>query len=315
MKLPREVIGELRVEPGQKAGLSGRSTKGTRADWLGPLGHTDAKEVAEQDLDAFKLELEATQDLLYACDTYALLLVLQGLDGAGKDSTIKHVMSGVNPQGCDVHSFRQPSEEELRHDFLWRCARVLPQRGRIGIFNRSYYEEVLVVRVHPELLEAQHLPPDGPKGAGLWRQRFEDINAFEHHLVRSGTKVVKVFLHLSREEQRHRFLQRLDRPVKRWKFSSSDVAERAHFEEYQQAYEEALNATSTSWAPWYVVPADHKPALRALVGGIVVHELEQLDLAYPQVSGERAVELDQARQALEAETPAAPSGAGPGRGG
>ena len=191
--------------------------------------------------------------------TWALLLIFQALDAGGKDGTIKHVMSGVNPEGCEVFSFKEPSREELRHDFIWRCAKVLPERGRIGIFNRSYYEEVLVVRVHPEMLAPQHLPSGSEAGSRLWQGRYEDINNFEHHLHRSGTRVVKFFLHVSKEEQRRRLLARLDDPAKQWKFSPADLAERSHFDEYQQAYEEALTATSTSWAPWYVVPADEKP--------------------------------------------------------
>lgn len=301
MKLPHQVVHELTVQPGGPAGLAARSTTGTSAPWLGPLGHAHPKEVAVRDLEQFKQELATVQQLLYASDTWSVLLIFQALDAAGKDGTIKHVMSGVDPQGCQVFSFKQPSAEELRHDFLWRCARALPERGRIGIFNRSYYEEVLVVRVHPELLTAQHLPPGTATGAKLWSERYEDINAFERHLVRNGTQVLKFFLHVSKEEQRRRFLDRLDRPDKQWKFSAADVAERSHFEEYQTVYEEALTATSTQWAPWYVVPADHKPAMRALVGGIVVHAIDQLDLRYPQVDAEAAADLAAARAALEAE--------------
>jgi PPK2 family polyphosphate:nucleotide phosphotransferase len=301
MKLHKGVVDELRVRPGAPAGLANRSTTTTQADWLGPLGRSSPKDVAEQDLDALKEELESAQELLYASDRWALLLVFQAPDAAGKDGTIKHVMSGVNPQGCEVFSFKQPSAEELRHDFLWRCAKVLPERGRIGIFNRSYYEEVLVMRVHPELLAAQHLPPGTEAGPRLWQERYEDINAFECHLHRSGTRVVKLFLHLSKEEQRRRFLDRLGDPAKQWKFSAADLAERAHFDTYQQAYEEALTATSTPWAPWYVVPADHKAAMRALVGGIVAHVVEQLDLHLPSIDEEGASALESARRALLSE--------------
>ena len=301
MKLPQQVVHELTVHPGRPAGLSGRSTAATVTPWTGPLGRTHPKEVADRDLERFKQELSVAQQLLYASDTWSVLLIFQALDAAGKDGTIKHVMSGINPQGCQVYSFKQPSTEELRHDFLWRCARVLPERGRIGIFNRSYYEEVLVVRVHPELLAAQHLPAGAAEGQELWEQRYEDINAFERHLVRNGTRVLKFFLHVSAEEQRRRFLDRIDRPDKRWKFSAADVAERTHFDEYQGAYEEAITATSTEWAPWFVVPADHKPAMRALVGGIVVHAIDRLDLRYPEVTAEQAEALAAARVALEAE--------------
>src|SRR5581483_11142607 len=264
VKLPAEVIEELQVHPGAESALTQRDTAMTKADWLGPLGHKHPKDVAAKDLEAFKQELIAAQELLYASDSFALLLVFQALDAAGKDGTIKHVMSGVNPQGCDVHSFKQPSPEELRHDFLWRCATVAPERGRIGIFNRSYYEEVLVVRVHPQLLAGQHLPPNRPTGKDLWHSRYEDINGFERHLSRSGTVVVKFFLHVSKAEQRRRFLDRLNDPAKQWKFSPADLAEREHFDDYQQAYDDALPATSTGWAPWYVIPAAHNFALRAL---------------------------------------------------
>lgn len=301
MKLRKAVVEELMVSPGSPAELAKRSTSGTNADWLGALGHSHPKDVAGHDLDGFKADLEAAQELLYASAGWALLIVLQALDAAGKDGTIKHVMSGVNPQGCSVKSFKQPSPEELRHDFLWRCSRALPERGQIGIFNRSYYEEVLVTRVHPELVAPQHLPaPDRP-GKRLWQQRYEDINAFEEHLERDGTRVVKFFLHISKEEQRKRFLARLDDPSKQWKFSPDDIAERAHFDEYQEAYEEALTATSTRCAPWYVVPADHKFALRALVGGIVVDAIDGLALHPPTVSASQAEVLARARSALEAE--------------
>ena len=299
MRLPKQVIDELTVDPGNAAGLHRRSTSGTHADWLGPLGRSHPKDLAEHDLDELKHELEAAQELLYASDRWALLLIFQALDAAGKDGTIKHVMSGVNPQGCQVFSFKQPSALELRHDFLWRCATSLPERGRIGIFNRSYYEEVLVVRVHPDLLAEQHLPPDPAPGPHLWEERFEDINAFERHLDRNGTRIVKFFLHVSADEQRRRFLARLDDPAKQWKFSPADLAERAHFDEYQHAYEEAITATSTLWAPWHVIPADHKPAMRALVGGIVVDVIGQLDLHVPEVAPEVVAELESARRALD----------------
>ncbi len=305
MKLPTEVIDELKVHPDRPAALASRSTTDTGADWLGQHGHPDA----EGALDMFKRELESAQELLYASDTWALLLIFQGLDAAGKDGTIKHVMSGVNPQGCEVVSFKEPSVEELRHDFLWRSARALPERGRIGIFNRSYYEEVLVVRVHPGLVAAQHLPPGTTAGPQMWRERYEDINAFERHLVRSGTRIVKFFLHVSPDEQRRRLLHRLDDPDKRWKFSPADLTERAQFAAYRQAYEEALTATSTPWAPWYVVPADHKPTMRALVSGIIVDAVDGLDLHLPPVDRSQAAAYDEARQSLlsdEAPETAAP---------
>src|SRR5579884_156268 len=212
-------------------------------------------------------------------------------------------MSGVNPQGCEVVAFKQPSRDELDHDILWRCARALPARGRIGIFNRSYYEEVLVVRVHPEMLTAERLPPGQQAGKRLWQDRYEDINTFERHLARDGTKIVKVFLHVSKEEQRRRFLQRIDDPDKQWKLSASDVAERAYFDDYLAAYEDMLTATSTSWAPWYVVPADHKHQLRALVGGIIVNAIHELQLRLPPPTEEQAAAIRAARDALMAEDP------------
>ncbi len=301
MKLHRQVIDELRVNPGHPAALSRRSTAETSANWLGSIGKSHPRDVAVHDLEGFRQDLASCQELLFASDRYAVLVVLQALDAAGKDGTIKHVMSGVNPQGCSVVSFKQPSAEELSHDFLWRCSRALPERGRIGIFNRSYYEEVLVTRVHPDLIADQHLPPEAKHGGKLWAQRYEDINTFEQHLDRSGTRVVKVFLHVSREEQKRRILRRLGDPAKQWKFSNADLAERAHFDEYQRAYEDTITATSTAWAPWYVVPADHKYAARVLVGCILVHTIEQLDLKLPEMTVAGHAALDAARQALLAE--------------
>ena len=210
-------------------------------------------------------------------------------------------MSGVNPQGCQVFSFKQPSAEEVDHNFLWRASRALPERGRIGIFNRSYYEDVLVVRVHPEFLDKQQLPPGTPKGAKLWKQRYEDINAFERHLDRNGTKVLKFFLHVSKEEQRRRFLSRVDHPNKYWKFSPTDLKERAHWDEYMKAFEDALTATSTANAPWYVIPADHKYVMRTMVAGIVVRSINALDLAYPTVGQDKLEAIEKARAELMAE--------------
>ncbi|MGA2873491.1 MAG: PPK2 family polyphosphate kinase [Candidatus Dormibacteria bacterium] len=300
MKLDKAVIEELAVRPGGRASLDRRSTRGITAGWLGADKGT-RKEVAAKDLQSFVDELTASQALLWASGSYALLVVLQAMDAAGKDGVIKHVMSGVNPQGCQVEAFKQPSVEEAAHDFLWRCSKALPQRGRIGIFNRSYYEEVLVVRVHPELLAHGRAVPGAAPAEVVWRHRYEDINAFEHHLHREGTRIVKVFLHASREEQKKRFLERLADPAKYWKFSAGDLAERGRWDEYQAAYEEALSATSTAWAPWYVVPADHKYALRALVGGLVVHAIDEMGLRPPQVSAEELEALTKARGELLAE--------------
>jgi PPK2 family polyphosphate:nucleotide phosphotransferase len=306
MKLNKEVLGEMRIKPGGPAQLDERSTKRVVSDWLGPQDHDgkdkQRKKVAEQDLKEFVDELSSAQELLWANGSYSLLIVLQAMDAAGKDETIKHVMSGVNPQGCRVEPFKQPSATELGHDFLWRCSKALPELGAISIFNRSYYEDVLVTRVHPDLLaKTREMPSTGPD-AKFWKNRYDDINAFEHHLHRSRTRIVKVFLHVSKEEQKKRLLSRLDDPAKNWKFSVADLAERQHWGEYQDAYEEALSATSTTWAPWYVVPADHKYALRALVGGIIVDAIDQLELRAPVVSGEALEVLGNARDELLAET-------------
>ena len=298
MKLQKHLIEELTVHPGDAANLNGRSTSATATNWLRPTTSSSPRHLAERDLEEFRNELRSTQELLYASNQYALLVIFQALDAAGKDGTIKHVMSGVNPQGCEVVSFKSPSAEELEHDFLWRCAKALPARGRIGIFNRSYYEEVLVARVHPEILAAQRLPSESGSGEKLWLDRYEDINSFEHHLVRNGTRIVKFFLHVSGEEQKRRLLDRLDDPTKFRKFSKADLTERAFQEEYRQAYEAALTATSTDWAPWYVVPADHKYELRALVGGILVHVIEQMDLRCPQIDPAQSAEIAAAKREL-----------------
>jgi PPK2 family polyphosphate:nucleotide phosphotransferase len=245
-------------------------------------------------------DLARMQELLYANDVWSVLVVFQAMDAAGKDGTIKHVMSGINPQGCQVFSFKQPSAEELDHDFLWRYAKALPERGRIGIFNRSYYEEVLVVRVHPEVLATQKLPA-GKRDQRFWAHRFEDINAFEHHLARNGTLIVKFFLNVSKAEQKRRFLARLDKPEKNWKFSAADVHERAFWDDYMHAYEEMLEATSTRWAPWYVVPADHKFVTHALVATILAERIRALGLKPPAVSDAQRVALKAAREQLQAE--------------
>jgi PPK2 family polyphosphate:nucleotide phosphotransferase len=242
-------------------------------------------------------ELLALQDRLYAQDRWAVLLVFQGMDAAGKDGTIKHVMSGVNPQGVQVHSFKEPSAEELDHDFLWRAARRLPERGDIGIFNRSHYEEVLVVRVHEELLEAQKLPPR-LFTKKIWEERYDDINAFELHLARNGTVIRKFFLNVSREEQKKRLLARLDDPDKNWKFSSADAGERRLWKEYGRAYEEMIAATSTKWAPWHAVPADNKWFTRVVVASVIVQALEGLDLSYPKIGKEKRRELARVRKII-----------------
>jgi PPK2 family polyphosphate:nucleotide phosphotransferase len=299
--IDRDILGRLVVEPGTSAGLAGRDPAWAEGPELFGMTTDELDAAARTRLDALVEELSEAQQLLWASDTYALLLVFQALDAAGKDGTIRHIMSGVNPQGVQVFSFKQPSAEELDHTFLWRASKALPERGRIGIFNRSYYEDVVVVRVHPEILDHQQLPPGTPRGADLWRERYEDINAFERHLDRNGTKVVKFFLHLSKEEQRRRFLSRVDHERKHWKFSPSDMAERARWDDYQVAFEDAITATSTPWAPWHVIPADNKHVMRALTAAIVVDVVRGLDLAYPTVGPERLAAIERAGEELRAE--------------
>jgi PPK2 family polyphosphate:nucleotide phosphotransferase len=263
-------------------------------------GDTGAFESREKAADLLQRGLEALRDQqekLYAQGTWAVLLIFQAMDAAGKDSTIKHVMSGVDPQGSQVSSFKAPSTEELAHDFLWRTTLRLPPRGHIGVFNRSYYEEVLVVRVHPEILDAARLPP-AVTSKRIWRERFEDITCFERHLARSGVVVLKFFLHVSKEEQRKRFLERLDTPAKNWKFSTGDVREREHWREYMDAYEDMIRHTATPEAPWFVVPADHKWFTRLVVADAVVDAMKRLDLHFPTVDRRQKKTLEAARAAL-----------------
>ncbi len=298
--IDQHLIDQFRIKPGRKFRLKDHDPGWAQTKELKELGKEEIKERAREILAQNLEHLAEAQERLYADDHYAILVILQAMDAAGKDGTIKHVMSGVNPQGCQVFSFKKPSPEELQHNFLWRCMKCLPERGRIGIFNRSYYEEVLVVKVHQELLAWQQLPP-GKRGKSFWAARYDDINAFERHLVRNGTVVLKFFLNVSRKEQKRRFLQRLDEPEKHWKFSAADLAERAHWDDYQQAYEDALTATSTDWAPWYVVPADHKWVTRAVVADILTASLHALDLRYPTLTEEARRQLKKARKKLENE--------------
>ena len=249
-------------------------------------------------LDKHVKQLSSLQRLHYASNRYALLLIFQGMDSAGKDGAIRHVMSGVNPQGCQVFSFKQPTAAELEHDFLWRTTRCLPERGRIGIFNRSYYEDVLIVRVHPEILRNQGLPEELRDEKRIWEERYRSIVDLERHLHRNGTQIIKIFLHLSEEEQRKRFLDRIDEPDKNWKFSASDIHERKYWKQYMQAYETCLNETSTHHAPWYVVPADDKDNARLAVSQIVLDALEGLKMAYPKTTAERRQELESIRKQL-----------------
>lgn len=266
----------------------------------GSTGSYKNKENAQKDLKKDIKSLAKYQDVLYAQNIYALLIIFQAMDAAGKDGAIKHVMSGVNPQGCQVFSFKSPSAEELDHDYLWRSMKALPERGRIGIFNRSYYEEVLVVRVHPEHLNHQQLPPK-EKGKNIWNHRFKEINSFERYLVRNGVHVLKFFLNVSKDEQKKRFLDRINRPDKNWKFSSNDVKERGHWKAYMDAYEDMFNHTSTEYAPWYIIPADNKWFTRAAVADVIAAKLKSMKLHYPIVSETHTQELLKAKEMLESE--------------
>jgi PPK2 family polyphosphate:nucleotide phosphotransferase len=286
------------VKPGKKIQLKDYDSGQNPIEEFKKLDKDNLKERANVILEQNLADLTRVQQLLYADDRYSVLIIFQAMDAAGKDSTIKHVMRGVNPQGCQVFSFKKPSTEELDHNFLWRYMKNLPERGRIGIFNRSYYEDVLVVKVHPELL--QNLP-DGKRDKSFWTDRYEDINAFERHLERNGTVIMKFFLNVSKEEQKKRFMQRLDRPEKNWKFSALDLAEREHWNEYMEAYEDAINATSTEWAPWHIIPADNKWVMRVIVADIITSTLSNLNLTFPEMTEERLKILDEARKQLEQE--------------
>jgi PPK2 family polyphosphate:nucleotide phosphotransferase len=279
------------VPPGKKIDLNDYDPADT--------GKFENKESAQIKLAAGVLQLAEYQNILYAQNKFSVLIIFQAMDAAGKDSTIKHVMSGVNPQGCQVFSFKSPSTEELDHDYLWRIHKCLPERGRIGIFNRSYYEETLIVRVHPELLAAQQLPNFDPKH--IWQQRFQEINDFERYLTNNGTVIIKFFLHVSKAEQKKRFLERIHEPEKHWKFSAGDVQERAHWDDYQAAYTDVFNHTSTAAAPWYIIPADRKWFTRLAVADIICSRLQQLDLAYPKISDEQRAQLLVAKEMLERE--------------
>ncbi|MFM8302879.1 MAG: polyphosphate kinase 2 family protein [Actinomycetota bacterium] len=290
-----DFIAPFRVAPGRTVDLARDFDPGYRDGLV-------KKEDSQELLDLGVALLSEYQERLAAQDTYGVLVVLQALDAAGKDGTIRHVMSGVNPQGVVVHSFKAPSHEELDHDFLWRCAQRLPARGQIGIFNRSYYEEVLVVRVHPEMLEAQHLPPEA-RTDKIWKRRFREINDWEQYLVDNGFRIVKLFLNLSKEEQRRRFLARIDEPAKNWKLSTADAREREHWDEYQLAYSEMLSHTSTEWAPWHVIPADHKWFARIAASAIIADALVAIDPQFPTVDDDTRAALQETKAALEREAP------------
>jgi PPK2 family polyphosphate:nucleotide phosphotransferase len=281
---------DFRVRPGEKVKLREWPTR------VKPICRT--KKRYQKLLRDHVAQLTVLQRLHYASDRYALLLIFQGMDAGGKDGAIRHVMSGVNPQGCEVFSFKQPSAEELKHDFLWRTTCRLPERGRIGIFNRSYYEEVLVVRVHPEILRSQGLPNELLDEKSIWKERYRSIVDLEEHLHRNGTRIIKFFLHLSKAEQRKRFLERIDEPDKNWKFSLADIHERKYWPHYMEAYEDCLNATSTHHAPWYVVPADDKDNARLIVSRIVLDALDGLNLAFPKTTAKRRRELKSIRNQL-----------------
>jgi PPK2 family polyphosphate:nucleotide phosphotransferase len=290
----RAFVKPFLVPPGKKIALARDYDPGYTDDLV-------RKDQADELLAAGVEALAEYQDRLYAQNIYGVLVILQAMDAAGKDGVIKHVMSGLNPQGCQVFSFKAPSPEEMDHDYLWRNFKALPERGRIGIFNRSYYEEVLVVRVHRELLEAEQLPPKA-RNKDVWRRRFQEINNFEQYLVDNGIIVVKFFLNVSREEQKERFLERIDRPEKNWKFSLGDVRERAHWNDYMAAYEDMFNHTSTAWAPWHIIPADAKWFTRLGVAAVLGLRLHELDLRYPTISDEQRAQLAEARRLLESET-------------
>ena len=291
----KSLVGPLQVKPGADVDLTRDFDPGAR---FGFHKKKDGQELLHQGMKM----LAEYQDRLAAQDTFGVLVVLQALDAAGKDSTIRHVLSGMNPQGVRVSSFKQPSATELRHDYLWRHARELPARGEIGIFNRSHYEEVLIARVHREILDSEKLPPESRTG-NIWSRRYREINEWERYLVDNGIQVVKLFLNLSKEEQRTRFLRRIDRPEKNWKFSASDVHERQYWDHYQQAYSAMLGQTSTEWAPWYVLPADHKWFTRICAAAVIAHTLIDIDPQYPAPDPAARQELEQAKRELEAEAP------------
>jgi PPK2 family polyphosphate:nucleotide phosphotransferase len=289
---PADLAGRYRISNGSRFRLKDISPSDSWGKRLKPIAGEMLKQGTKRMADL--------QERLYAQDRWSVLLIFQAMDAAGKDGTIKHVMSGVNPQGVEVHAFKAPSSEELDHDFLWRTSRVMPRRGHIGIFNRSYYEETLVVRVHQNILARQQLPRELVT-KNIWRERFEDINAFERYLSRQGVLVRKIFLHVSKEEQRERFLKRLEKPEKNWKFSPADVGERAQFTEYMSAYDDMIRHTATEWAPWHVVPADRKWFTRLIVSAIIIDAIQSLDPRFPEVDAKTRAEFRKTRTALEAE--------------
>ncbi len=291
-------IDALRVKFGKKIQLKDFNAQWDKLKRYEEAGEASLKEKVNLLLAQNLMDLTKVQHLLYADDRYSVLIVFQAMDAAGKDSTIKHVMSGVNPQGCQVTSFKKPSIEDVDHNFLWRYSKCLPERGRIGIFNRSYYEDVLVVKVHPELLKNL---PEGKRNKAFWQSRYDDINAFEQHLQRNGTVILKFFLNVSKHEQKKRFLDRIDKPEKNWKFSAADLTEREYWQDYMLAYEEAISATNTEWAPWHIVPADNKWVTRALVAETITSTLKSLELNFPTLTKDQADFLVNARKKLSEE--------------
>lgn len=298
-----DAVENLKVSTGKKVALKNYDS-GWVPKWVADCETKKGKKTAKEEVlgivEANLQKLVSKQELFWANGTYSMLIILQGMDAAGKDGVVSHVMSGVNPQGCEVHGFRTPSEEELSHDFLWRYIKVLPEKGRIGIFNRSYYEDVLIVKVRPEVLEKQKLPP-APTGKEFWDERYDDLNRFEQHLVRNGTLVLKFFLHVSKRKQKQRFLDRLNDPDKQWKFSLTDLSEREKWDKYMEAYNDVLNETSTEWAPWYIIPADKKWVAQAAISEIIVSQIERLNLNYPTLSEEQSAALKKAKAELEKE--------------
>lgn len=294
----RTLIDGCRVSPGKRVRVKDYDPVWGGKKRLKKYRKRDLEELLTEDVT----RLTQTQELLYAADSWAVLIVFQGMDACGKDSTIKHVMSGLNPQGCQVHSFKHPSAEELDHTYLWRCIKALPERGRIGIFNRSYYEEVLIVRVHEEILQAEELPQELLEHKHFWRDRYRSIEDLEDHLHRNGTRVIKFFLHLSKDEQKKRFLRRIDDPDKNWKFSADDIKERKYWDKYMTAFEECLSATSTRVAPWYIVPADDKENTGLIISRVILDALENLKMSYPKTTPERRRELVAIRKQLMKES-------------
>ena len=294
-RLVSEIKKRCRFDQKNSFKISEHETSWEGTEEIHKLSEGKLKKKARKIIEKNLKELSDAQELLYAANKYSLLLIFQAMDAAGKDGTIKHVMSGINPQGCQVFSFKKPSAEELGHDYLWRYNKRMPEYGRIGIFNRSYYEEVLVLKVHPEWLKEPN--PD----ESFWQGRYEDIRNLEKHLTRDRTVILKFFLHLSKEEQRRRFLDRLNDPSKHWKFSANDLAERKRWDDYQQAFEDAINATATPHAPWYAVPADNKWIMRVIVSTVITETIQSLDLSMPEITDQKKKELDEARKALESE--------------